>query len=29
MIKGTINKDGHTALEKLTAEDMQFLFKGA
>lgn len=29
MINGTINKDGGEALEKLTPEDMQFLFRGA
>jgi DNA repair protein RAD16 len=29
MINGTINKDQGEALEKLTAEDMQFLFRGS
>ncbi|KKA21130.1 DNA excision repair protein Rad16 [Rasamsonia emersonii CBS 393.64] len=29
MIKGTINKDQGEALEKLTPEDMQFLFRGS
>ncbi|OJJ42996.1 hypothetical protein ASPZODRAFT_136870 [Penicilliopsis zonata CBS 506.65] len=29
MIKGTINKDQGAALEKLTPEDMQFLFRGS
>ncbi|QKX62492.1 uncharacterized protein TRUGW13939_09653 [Talaromyces rugulosus] len=29
MINGTINKDGGEALEKLTPEDMQFLFRGS
>lgn len=28
MINGTINKDGGAALERLTPEDMQFLFRG-
>ncbi|KAJ6172257.1 DNA repair protein RAD16 [Penicillium chermesinum] len=29
LIKGTINKDQGAALEKLTPEDMQFLFRGS
>lgn len=29
MINGTINKDQGEALEKLTPEDMQFLFRGS
>jgi DNA repair protein RAD16 len=29
MINGTINKDQGDALEKLTPEDMQFLFRGS
>jgi DNA repair protein RAD16 len=29
MINGTIDKDQGAALEKLTPEDMQFLFRGA
>ena len=28
LIRGTINKDQDQALEKLTPEDMQFLFRG-
>lgn len=29
MINGTINRDQSEALEKLTPEDMQFLFRGS
>lgn len=29
LIRGTINKDESQALEKLTPEDMQFLFRGS
>ncbi|KAK2768768.1 DNA repair protein rad16 [Arachnomyces sp. PD_36] len=29
MINGTINKDGGAALERLTPQDMQFLFRGS
>lgn len=29
LIRGTINKDQGEALEKLTPEDMQFLFRGS
>jgi DNA repair protein RAD16 len=29
LIRGTINKDQDKALEKLTPEDMQFLFRGS
>ena len=29
MINGTLNKDQSEALEKLTPEDMEFLFRGA
>lgn len=29
LIRGTLNKDQDEALEKLTPEDMQFLFRGS